>query len=248
MLARNWDESIDPVGMWMSVKYDGMRAIWTGNRLVSRNNKHIHAPEWWTASLPKHLILDGELFMGNGKFQQTLSITRKQIVTPESDKEWEKIAYMVFDVIDTDQPWIKRYATLEIKHPLIPVPHFYCHTREQMDKFYATILEEGGEGIMLRKEDSSYIFGRSPHLLKVKPEVQGKAILDRVQIGEGKYSNVMGALICNDQTSGKEFGIGTGFSDEERQLDNWVVGMTIYYKYQCLTNDGIPRFPVYVRQ
>ena len=37
MLAEHWDTSRDPTGWLISEKYDGIRAYWTGSRLLTRS-------------------------------------------------------------------------------------------------------------------------------------------------------------------------------------------------------------------
>jgi DNA ligase-1 len=44
---------------------------------------------------------------------------------------------------------------------------------------------------------------------------------------------------------GTRFSVGTGFSDKER-ADPPAVGALITYRYQELSEDGVPRFPSYV--
>lgn len=41
MLAKTWDEEIDPTGYYMSEKLDGMRMVWTGSKMYSRNGNAI---------------------------------------------------------------------------------------------------------------------------------------------------------------------------------------------------------------
>ena len=37
MLASTWDNSVDPIGWFISEKYDGVRAYWNGQRLLTRS-------------------------------------------------------------------------------------------------------------------------------------------------------------------------------------------------------------------
>jgi len=51
----------------MSEKLDGMRAVWKGGGLLTRNNHPIHYPPYFTDAWPKE-TLDGELWLGRGQF------------------------------------------------------------------------------------------------------------------------------------------------------------------------------------
>lgn len=50
-------------------------------------------PNFFTKNWPKSQ-LDGELFIGRGRFSETLSAVKKGVPVPE---EWEKVKYLVFD-------------------------------------------------------------------------------------------------------------------------------------------------------
>lgn len=62
MLASNWDANIDPKGYYLSEKLDGMRMIWTGSRMYTRNGNEVHFPPFFTVGWPK-AYLDGELWL-----------------------------------------------------------------------------------------------------------------------------------------------------------------------------------------
>jgi len=66
-------------------------------------------------------------------------------------------------------------------------------------------------------------------------------------IGQGKYDGVLGALQCQTE-AGKQFEIGSGFSDEDRKRiwkNRKDLPKFVNYKFQNLTEDGIPRFPIF---
>ena len=54
-------------------------------------------------------------------------------------------------------------------------------------------------------------------------------------------------LVC--EFKGKRFEIGTGFTDAQR-VSMWehddVIGLRVKFKFQGLTPDGVPRFPVWL--
>ncbi len=62
--------------------------------------------------------------------------------------------------------------------------------------------------------------------------------------GKGKNADRTGALRC-EMECGKKFSVGSGLSDRDRSNPP-PIGSIITYKFQELTNDGIPRFPSYI--
>jgi DNA ligase-1 len=65
------------------------------------------------------------------------------------------------------------------------------------------------------------------------------------QPGKGKFKGMLGALAVQ-LPDGTEFSVGTGFSDAQR-LNPPPVGSTITFRYQELSDGGVPRFPSFAR-
>jgi DNA ligase-1 len=63
--------------------------------------------------------------------------------------------------------------------------------------------------------------------------------------GKGRHQGRLGALevVLAD---GTRFSVGTGFSDAERAAPP-AVGSVITFRYQELSDGGVPRFPSFVR-
>jgi len=59
--------------------------------------------------------------------------------------------------------------------------------------------------------------------------------------GAGKHKGRLGALRVR-LADGTEFSIGTGFSDKQRESPP-AVGSTVVFRYQELSDGGVPRFP-----
>jgi DNA ligase-1 len=243
-LAEKWT-SEDPVSFYMSEKLDGMRCIWDGTILKSRNGNPINAPNHLTDQLTA-MPLDGELFMGRGKFQDVMSVCRRQ--TPNIS-DWSLVKFMVFDAPLVQKGFPERLDA--IKQELVGCewamlhPHKPCKGRTHVMSELDRILQLGGEGLMLRKPHEHYKGGRTTDLLKVKRFHDEEAVVVGVEQGSGRNAGRMGALICVD-VKGVTFKVGTGFNDNMR--DNPPsYGATITYKYQEKTRDGKPRFPVFVR-
>ena len=63
--------------------------------------------------------------------------------------------------------------------------------------------------------------------------------------GKGKHAGNMGALRVRAE-DGREFSLGTGFTDQQRR-DPPPVGTTVTYRYHDLTRTGLPRFASFLR-
>ncbi len=95
MLANACDcAALEPSEYWISEKYDGIRAYWNGHDLLTRNGHRIHAPAWFIHDWP-HEPLDGELWLGRGRFEALSSIVRA--TTPDATA-WQRVRFMVFDL------------------------------------------------------------------------------------------------------------------------------------------------------
>src|SRR5689334_13265830 len=86
---------------------------------------------------------------------------------------WPSFRYMVFDTPKQPGPLEERLAVLESSipqdHPYVSVvKREQCKGREHLEKVAMSILEMGGEGVILRKPRSFYKGGRSDTYLKFK--------------------------------------------------------------------------------
>lgn len=93
VLANNYHPGLNLAQYWVSEKYDGVRALWDGQRLLSRQGLPIAAPAWFTANWPKE-PLDGELWAGRGQFDLVQSAVASG---QPQDAQWQQLRYMVFD-------------------------------------------------------------------------------------------------------------------------------------------------------
>ena len=107
------------------------------------------------------------------------------------------------------------------------------------------VESEGGEGLMLRRGGSLHATGRSDDLLKVKRYDDAEAVVVAHLAGSGKYEGMLGSVRVR-RDDGRQFRIGTGFSDEQRENPP-PVGATITYKYYGFTSTGLPRFASFLR-
>lgn len=230
----------------MSEKYDGLRGYWDGKVLWTRKGNVVHAPDYFLAELPKEIALDGELWIGHGKFEETISIVRSE--TP--DERWHQVRFMVFDAPQARGTFEERMeflrTTLSKENSYIKiVAQERCRSTAQLLAERDRAVAEGAEGLMLRQPESPYEPRRSPTLLKVKPYDDAEATVIAHEPGKGKFAGEVGALRVRTE-DGREFSVGSGLTDNIRSSPP-PVGTVITYRFRGLTAKGLPRFPTFLR-
>jgi DNA ligase 1 len=245
LLAHVWENDVDPAGWWMSEKLDGVRAYWDGTQFISRLGNLYCAPGWFVEGLPS-VPLDGELWCGRKMFQGTVSIVRR---TDRSDN-WKQVSYLVFDAPAEKGPFEERIELCRSYFEARKAPHARWHEHvtcrgiEHLREELARVEALGGEGLMLRKPGSRYEACRSSTLLKVKTFHDAEARVLQHLPGTGKHKGRLGALLV-EMPDGTRFNVGTGFSDAERDHPP-PIGAIVTYRFQELSDGGVPRFPSYV--
>jgi DNA ligase-1 len=146
-------------------------------------------------------------------------------------------------------------------------------TFEVAMKFYKKLINKGYEGIMFRNYDMPYEQKRSHSLLKYKEFIDDEFIIIGAEEGKGHLAGHVGAFVCKIEDGkvlkdlgGKEFiykldkdprtekqGKGTvsaKLDGKTKYLKHLFenpeeyMGKPLTIKYQNLSKDGIPRFPV----
>lgn len=247
LLAHRWENDVDLSDWWMSEKLDGVRAYWDGKRFLSRQGNEFHAPDWFVDGLPD-TPLDGELWMDRKSFQKTVSIVRRQ----DRSDHWKQIRYVVFDAPAASETFEERVKMVDecvtdIGSEFVQaLEHSRCQNLDHLREELARIESLGGEGLMLREPGSKYESGRSTTLFKVKTFHDADAVVIDHVAGKGRHKGRMGALQVR-LDDGTEFSVGTGFSDKQREAPP-EPGSTITFRYQELSDAGVPRFPSFVRE
>ncbi len=245
LLAERWDNAEDLAGWWLSEKLDGVRAYWDGRSLISRLGNRFHAPDWFVEGLPE-TPLDGELWIARKAFQRTVGIVRRQ----DKSELWKEVRYVAFDAPGVDGPFEERLAAVRAHVERARPPYLTAHDHDICDGLdhlraeLARVEALGGEGLMLRQPQSRYEVGRSLTLLKVKSFRDAEARVLEHQPGAGRHRGRLGALFV-ELADGTRFSVGTGFSDAERESPP-PVGAVVTFRYQELSEAGVPRFPSYV--
>ncbi|MDD1780779.1 DNA ligase [Enterovibrio sp. ZSDZ35] len=248
-LAKEFQEGIhtDWSNYLYSEKLDGIRAIWDGEKLLTRAGNLIAAPTWFTQRLP-NVALEGELWAGRGLFEHTMSVVMDDY--PE-DEAWRSIRFMVFDLPYHVGEFESRYQALRAlvidlnADQLGYIPHYPAISE---NRIYALLQEtdrNGGEGLMLRHRKQVYLQGRSDAMIKMKISQDAEAEVIGYVNGKGKHRGRMGSLIVK-LADGKTFKIGTGFSDQQRENPP-PLGAMVTYRHNGFTKNGIPKFARFVR-
>nr|WP_315014815.1 DNA ligase [uncultured Campylobacter sp.] len=239
------------VGGWLaSEKLDGVRAYWDGRNLRSRNGKILAVPEGWSAHFPP-FALDGELYTARGEFEKIQSIVMDKM---PSATAWSEVKFYVFDVPETSGGLLERLSELEkfiAKNPqagqnLKIIKQVKVKDNSEFEAFAEHIVAKGGEGAVAREPNAPYERKRSKNALKYKKFKDAECVVVAHKVGQGKFSGLLGSVVCENLSDKKRFKIGSGFSDKER-ANPPKIGSVITYKYQNLTAKGLPRFPVFLR-
>jgi bifunctional non-homologous end joining protein LigD len=243
MLARLSELRRDD-GRWaVEVKWDGIRAIAYCKpgrvELQTRNlnDVTVQYPEVGriTRALGSHeAVLDGELvaFGENGKpsferLQQRIHNTDPNVVRRRMESH--PVVYVVFDLLYLDgrdlcgEPYSRRRELLEgleLNGESWQTPgHSVGHAKELL----AASKEQGLEGVMLKRVDSTYAPGkRTGAWLKVKNVSRQEFVIGGWTPGEGRRKSSVGALLVGyfEEDGGKpvlRYGgkVGTGFTEAE---------------------------------
>lgn len=249
-------------------KLDGVRCvarIVNGKvELLSRKGKQIlhlqHIREEVKELLKgkEEMILDGELYFHesdmpqNKKFEMISGAARSTRTKPHPEEL--RIQYWVFDIVDTEKIWFDRDYELDILFKdkemeyIVRVETELVLCEEDMLEHHRRWTEEGFEGTIVRDEKLMYIPGkRSRMLLKYKDFEDAEYRIVDVLKSEGGTED--GAAIFELETdNGTEFTCRPmGTIEERRKMykkKKEYIGKLLTVKYQGMSEDGVPRFPV----
>ena len=209
-----------------------------------------------TINLPKNIILDGELFSDELDFQRVVGLVRKKKLNNKDLNDMTKVKFSIFDLIDLNKqnmPFYKRWDRVKSivkkdKSDMLQLVKVYpVNNDAEINVLLQKFLADGDEGIMIRNRDSPYeIDKRSYNLQKYKKFIDTEYEIIGATEGKGNDKGTV-IWICKTQ-NGTTFNVkpkGTRKDRKEKYKDRKkYYGKLLTVKYQELTNDGIPRFPV----
>ena len=234
LLLQSYKDSIEVAGWLLSEKLDGLRCLWTGKQLICRNGRPLNAPAWFTRAFPNS-TLDGELYIGRGKYQQLGTL-----ITGKNEDCWLPATFMVFDAPSMNVHYAHRIHQISevlkqnASNFIKAVPHTPVKSKEAALVELKKIEAEGGEGIVLRNPKSFYESKRSWGALKWKTSQDEEVVLSEIQ------KNGTFIVKFND----KHLSVTKG----TQKLQGTQAGTKLLLRFTKLSADGIPQRPVIVRK
>jgi len=226
---------------FISEKYDGWRMMYRNGAFYSRTGQELSVPAEMRKQMEQFgndVVLDGELWLGYGKFTEI-----QAALNDGSDK----LKFLVFDMPSSNGPFQERFkdmTKLFANHDTSLVQLVEQMEVDNADvtainKYYDTVINKGGEGIVLKPSSLMYEYGkRSNMYLKRKPW----DTMDVVVVGyfttktQSSDNGYVSSLVC-ETAEGKTFKV------QFKSYNAPAIGTTVVIKYSQTTVTGLPKFP-----
>ena len=238
-------------------KLDGVRCVAiAGKGLFSRNGKsvsphltHIMAE---INTLHASTTLDGELYSDDLTFQEIVGLMKKTTLKAGDAEKIAKIHLCVYDTIRDGtnaerNTWLQALFASKSFSALRLLPTATCASLDDIKTLHAQYVAEGYEGLILRNASGLYKVGhRSTDLQKYKEFMDSEYPVVSFKEGDGVEKGCV-IWVCRTP-AGQEFAVRPRGTHEERieafKTGGARIGQPLTVRYQELTTDGIPRFPV----
>lgn len=265
LLAGKYDSSLVKYPVYVTPKIDGIRVLKINNEIVSRSLKPIRNEK--LVKLLQEILpegSDGEVVLKNASFQDTVSFVMS------SQKEWlNNVEFYWFDYVkeEATKGYLSRIKDMQdysMKLPdtlnivmLIPTR---INDASELLSFETKVLSDGFEGVMIRKGDGKYKFGRSTTkeciLLKLKRFEDNEATIigfeQKKSLNPNNNPPELGSFIVGKRFKNEDitFSIGTGLSQNDRimywERRNSMIGKLLKFKYFNVGVLNAPRHPVFI--
>ena len=191
---------------------------------------------------------DGELILPDMTLLQVTARAAKKFREGVS----ETLMYMVYDIVESFMPFSVRYAHLERLKTSFPknvklVKTIGVVDEDALFKAHTRFISQGYEGTIVRSGDDGYNIGhRSNSLLKLKDFQDAEFQIVSVREGKGSFKGK--AVFTCKTNDGYEFDVAPEGSMEHRaelyKTRKDHIGKWLTVRYQDLSEDGAPQFPV----
>jgi DNA ligase-1 len=149
-------------GWIMSEKLDGWRLGWNGSDFILRGGGVLRVPDRWKTGMPA-VALDGELFAGRGEFNQ---------IQGRIARGFHGLTFQVFDAPAAGGSFRSRLAFLrglELPSHVQLVEQVRCRDTKHLVEAADAIVEQGGEGAVVRDPAARYAPCRTDSVLRWVP-------------------------------------------------------------------------------
>lgn len=195
----------------------------------------------------QNVVLDGELYLHDVPFDEISGVVR----TKKALHNERMMEYHVYDLVDDTLSFEERHSKLnemKFNNPYIKhVPTYACEDEDALRSFHDQFVKTNFEGIMIRNNQGNYKQGgRTYDLQKHKYFKDDEFKIVNVKEADGNDKGT--AIVQCETTNGALFWVRPKGSRAYRKdlLDKFqnVIGKRMTVKYQNLTEQGVPRFPV----
>ena len=241
---------------YVQAKLDGVRSIYNNGVLTTRMGKPFTGLEHILAELEPArtagLVLDGEVYSDTLSFQQFVGLVRKKKFTEADRAQLKHVKLWVYDCVMAG-PFSERLARLRAFFAAHRFAHVHLLPTEEvasaseLKRFHDKYVAAGYEGLIIRNKAGPYeLATRSYHLQKYKEFEDAEFEVVGAEEGEGLEKGLV-IWVCKT-SAGRQFRVRPRGTHEER-AELWTrraeyIGKMLTVRYQELTADGIPRFPV----
>ncbi len=197
-------------------------------------------------------VLDGELYAPQGGFQSTVSLVKSRSM---ADTDRQGLEYHVFDVcMNSNAPFVDRERALRTAFRsartgsrLRLVSSRIASSESEVNRMLEEYVKQGYEGIIIRSPGGLYQPGkRSSGMWKLKRFQDAEFEIVRVLEASGKDAGTP-VFECKTRT-GRSFRARPQGSLQQRRhmfrQRSQLIGRQLTVRFQELTDDGVPRFPV----
>lgn len=218
------------------------KPITSVNHLISQlTNLIISQPELITYQ-NYSLVIDCELIVFGKSFPYTNGLVNRNV----SSEETEQLSAVVIQAYFIDS--LGNVVLTKSHHELVKLTqylsrfsmpkHSLISSLENLNNFYESLLPTS-EGLILKSLDYHHYSGRTKLWLKYKRRTTGVFKVISYALGEGKYSNNLGALTITD-ADGLTSLVGTGFTDQERSslIAKFAQSKELYVTISYMTRVG----------
>lgn len=263
----------------VSPKLDGIRCVIHNDQPVSRTLKPI-PNLFIQRELGFYPPFDGELMVGDPLDPAAFNKSTSGIMSRYGEPDFTYWVFDYVEAAFLRMSFETRLlmAKETVKHwPRVKlVPHVQANNAEELMRLEAHYVGLGYEGVMVRDPRGTYKFGRSTESQGLLGKVKRFEDTEGIIVGyeelmhnenEATINNLgyqerstaqagqipggtLGALIVSHPDWEDTFGIGTGFTADERftlwQIRDTLRGQSVKFKHQPAGAKDKPRFPSYL--